>query len=446
MKHIFTPEKIFVILALIFGLIFTVIIPPFQSPDEFNHIERIYAITQGQFMAQKPDTFSSGSYLPSSLSVFYKKNSLNQEGKTSFKRIFSSASVKEGKEKIFYSYINTALYSPLAYLPSVTGIKTAQIFTSSFLWMMILGKLFNLIFYITLGYFAIKSVPFLKWLTILILLAPINLSLASSLSTDPVLLSSSILFFAKILQYSFEKDKKIGNKQVLFLCLLSILIALVKQNFLIVLFAFLIPKDKFEGNYLSKMLMIIMPGIFLSFLWGRIAISVLVPGNGSNPPAQLAYILNHPIDYLETFFRTSRIFSRMLKELVGVLGLLTLKLAPSVYIIYPIFFILNTLFCYESASKLILPLRKRLLLLTLILLIIFVINTNMYLVWTHVGEPIIEGIQGRYFAPILLPAAAFVAMSLRVFRTNKIVQYSTLTFAIILLSHTVYKIYNYFYI
>lgn len=368
--------------------------------------------------------------------------------KISFKDISEASSYTKNGEKIFINHINTALYSPVAYMPQVTGMKFMEMFTPSLLYIMFGGKIFNFLFYLILGFFAIRSLPFLKWVGVLILLAPINLSLAGSLSTDPVLLSSSMLFFAKILQYSVGDDSKIGWKQVVLLAVLAFIIGQVKQNFLIVFFVFLIPKKKFCGGYFVKMATVVVPSVVLSLVWGKIASSVLVPGNGAKPVEQVVYILSHPIEYLQTFFRTSRIFSRMLREMVGVLGWLNIRLDWWAYGLYYIFFVLNVFFSIdvESKGREMFSLKQKLIILSLSLLIIFVVSTNMYIVWSHVGADLIDGIQGRYFASVLLPAAAFFSIMLPARKSCFLIQGSTILFLIILLSDTVYRLYSSFFV
>ena len=83
-----------------------------------------------------------------------------------------------------------------------------------------------------------------------------------------------------------------------------------------------------------------------------------------------------------------------------------------VYIIY--FFVLNVFFSIdvESKGREMFSLKQKLIILSLSLLIIFVVSTNMYIVWSHVGADLIDGIQGRYFASVLLPAAAFFSIML----------------------------------
>ena len=420
MNKIFCPERVFLFLGIFFGVMIMIFTPPFLYPDENAHFYRSLGILDGQIVVQKPDEEHSGSFLPKSIHDF--ENRIN--------------------------HINTALYSPVAYMPQVTGMKFMEMFTPSLLYIMFGGKIFNFLFYLILGFFAIRSLPFLKWVGVLILLAPINLSLAGSLSTDPVLLSSSMLFFAKILQYSVGDDSKIGWKQVVLLAVLAFIIGQVKQNFLIVFFVFLIPKKKFCGGYFVKMATVVVPSVVLSLVWGKIASSVLVSGNGAKPVEQAVYILSHPIEYLQTFFRTSRIFSRMLREMVGVLGWLNIRLDWWAYGLYYIFFVLNVFFSIDVDDKgrEMFSLKQKLIILSLSLLIIFVVSTNMYIVWSHVGADLIDGIQGRYFASVLLPAAAFFSIMLPARKSCFLIQGSTILFLIILLSDTVYRLYSSFFV
>ena len=456
MNKLFCPERVFLFLGVLFGVMIMIFTPPFLYPDENAHFYRTLGIIDGQIVVQKPDEEHSGSFLPKSVHELEKATKFYDfltdrdclKEKISFKDISDASSYTKNGEKIFINHINTALYSPVAYMPQVTGMKFMEMFTPSLLYIMFGGKIFNFLFYLILGFFAIRSLPFLKWVGVLILLAPINLSLAGSLSTDPVLLSSSMLFFAKILQYSVGEDSKVGWKQVVLLAVLAFVIGQVKQNFLIVFFVFLIPKKKFCGGYFWKMAAVVVPSVVLSLVWGKIASGVLVPGNGAQPAKQVVYILSHPIEYLQTFFRTSRIFSRMLREMVGVLGWLNIRLDWWAYGLYYIFFVLNVFFSIdvESKGREMFSLKQKLIILSLSLLIIFVVSTNMYIVWSHVGADLIDGIQGRYFASVLLPAAAFFSIMLPARKSCFLIQGSTILFLIILLSDTVYRLYSSFFV
>ena len=58
-------EKLFVILALFFGILYVFILPPFQSVDEGMHFFRTYQISEGHMREKKIDG-KVGDEIPSS--------------------------------------------------------------------------------------------------------------------------------------------------------------------------------------------------------------------------------------------------------------------------------------------------------------------------------------------------------------------------------------------
>lgn len=154
-------EKVFVIFALLFGMLYAIITPPFQSVDEANHFLRSYAITEGQIVSTKQDT-AVGSVLPASLLQLVKKFQYLEKDitkQTSFKEIKNSFAINNNS-KIFTTYPNTALYSPAAYIAQSAGILCGKILHTAPLSMFYLARIFNLILYCILGYYAIKCTPF----------------------------------------------------------------------------------------------------------------------------------------------------------------------------------------------------------------------------------------------------------------------------------------------
>lgn len=63
-------EKFFLLTALIFGILYVFILPPFQSVDEGMHFYRTYQISEGKFLAENVNGIT-GDELPVSLSNFY---------------------------------------------------------------------------------------------------------------------------------------------------------------------------------------------------------------------------------------------------------------------------------------------------------------------------------------------------------------------------------------
>ena len=307
-------EKVFVIFALLFGMLYAIITPPFQSVDEANHFLRSYAITEGQIVSTKQDT-AVGSVLPASLFQLVKKFQYLEKDitkQTSFKEIKNSFAINNNS-KIFTTYPNTALYSPAAYIAQSAGILCGKILHTAPLSMFYLARIFNLILYCILGYYAIKCTPFLKLAVFLILLSPMNISLGASCSTDVTLIGASLLLFAKILEYSFS-NRSLSVKNFILLGFLLLILALTKHNFYFVPLIFLIPKEKFGRKYILKIAMIILPSIAACLIWSKMIAGLYVPLNQqADMYEQTDFILHNPFKYsgiliATTFVKAFRLF------------------------------------------------------------------------------------------------------------------------------------------
>lgn len=63
------PQHIFLLLASIFGLLWVLLVPPFQSADEFAHFYRAYEISERNLVTENIDG-QIGNYLPSAIRDF----------------------------------------------------------------------------------------------------------------------------------------------------------------------------------------------------------------------------------------------------------------------------------------------------------------------------------------------------------------------------------------
>ena len=59
-------QKKFIYLAMIFGILFVMLIPPFQGPDEDSHFKKAYVLAAGNIF---PDVHEgkTGYYLPADM-------------------------------------------------------------------------------------------------------------------------------------------------------------------------------------------------------------------------------------------------------------------------------------------------------------------------------------------------------------------------------------------
>ncbi|HUO84947.1 MAG TPA: DUF2142 domain-containing protein, partial [Thermoanaerobaculia bacterium] len=147
-------------------------------------------------------------------------------------------------------------------------------------------------------------------------------------------------------------------------------------------------------------------GLLVSFLAAS-DIAVDLRGDGAaHPRAQMRYIFDNPDKFAASVFTDLLLNGpRYLREMIGVLGWLDIRLSLLVVIPYACTLLLVSLTEQSRPS-----LRERIVLVMLSLTTILGIVFSQVLLWTPVGAEVIEGPQGRYFipvAPFLLAALAF---------------------------------------
>lgn len=400
-------EKLFIFFSLVFGLVYVFILPPFQSVDEASHFYRSYGIISNSPLAQKIDN-QVGDYLPASLEKLASKYDFlikNIDKKIDAKYILDSAQIKLNPSEIkFINFQNTAIYSPVCYLTQMPGMYIAKAVGASPLVIFYVGRLSNLLFFTLITYFAIKIMPFYKLTMMLLALMPMTLSLAGALTSDVMVIGLNFLWVAVLLRLIFE-NKKINNLHIAGLISLALILALCKHYFLLIPLIFLLPSAKFKTNrgYFVCILGTLLVSVVGILFWQNIVNGLYVDLNANaNASAQLAFILKNPLSYLAVILKTLIVkIPRIIITMVGVLGWQDTRLDFMTYILYPMMILLSIAaekpheFKFEGWQKLILVLD--------IIFAVFVIFTTMYLMWSQVGSPVIYGLNGKYFIPLMLP-------------------------------------------
>ena len=239
LRSVVRPEYAFLGLSLIFGLGMVVVTPPFQVPDEPSHLYRACQISELNLFKYKDD-------VPQSLvdlSAICNRMKFMAHEKTSRREILALYSIKlnPGTRAITESpnYI-------LPYLPQALGLFIGNLFNLAPLWMLYLGRLFNLLASIVILFFAIRTTPVMKWLFFLLSIMPMTLYQLGSLSYDAMTISLSFLMISVILNMALNEDKVIRTKDLFILFLIALALASAKPPYYILAFTFLIiPMKKF---------------------------------------------------------------------------------------------------------------------------------------------------------------------------------------------------------
>ncbi len=461
MKSI-SPHRFFLIFAVFFGLIFSIITPPFQVPDEINHFYRAYQISEGNFTALKIDN-RVGGYIPESLDLFsfqYKKMSLNKYSKVNFKEIKKTSEISlNAFDKVFTDFPNTALYTPVSYIPQSIAIFILRLLNCKPLYMLYLVRIITLLFWITLVYFAIKIIPFQKWLFVILALLPMSLSVNSSISADIITNALSFLFIAYVIRCAFN-NKKFSKKDLIIISLIIISLGLAKVIYVLLLFIFLIiPKRNFLSlkHYIFSFIIILVLGFGFAFGGKKTIDKLYTPYNEynieyrentilnskANMDEQISFIISNKKQTVK-IFATSFFseFKPMIKSYIGRLGWGDTQL-PN-FIVLLSYIIIFLIAISSNNKEITFKYRQRLIFFSTSIILLLFIMLSQYLTWVPVGSNRVYPLQGRYFIPVL-PLIFVLFFNNKTKINNAYRKYIILLFTLFIGFYSIVYLYNRFY-
>jgi uncharacterized membrane protein len=402
-KKLFKPETVFIILSSLFGLIILLVTPPFQVPDEYLHFDYSYAVSLGNF-------FGDTSVIPNSLQqLMDATNSLpsHPEVKISFDKLlqFIRIPLNPG-ETVPKIYSPEAKYDPVPYLPTALSIVIARVFNFNPLDLFYFGRIINLLFWILLGYNAIKLMPDFKWAFLLLILAPMSLFEAGSYSADVFLNSISFLWISLCFNYSSLQNEEVLDKRSrILLIIIASLLSLAKPPYIFLVgLYFWIPRSKFGNNpqYRKNTLQIIGISFFLflfSLSYLRHDLSVTNIDTTYSFMGQLRFLINSPLKYPVIVLQSIKeLFIPYWYSSIGLLGWLDTLLPSYIYITYPMVVIFICII--DQQMQVLFSLKQKLITILVSTFVFLTITLSSYLTWTPVGKNIIEGLQGRYLIPV----------------------------------------------
>ncbi len=456
------PGSFFLIVSLISGLTFLIITPPFQVPDEINHFYRSYQISDGKFLSENVNQ-RLGGYIPES---FVKTTEPflglrgNMNSKTNFKIIRNQFSIPLNEnDKIFIDFPNTALYSPVSYIPQAFSIFILKKLNISPIFIFYGARMFTLLIWIICIWFAIKITPIYKWLFALLALLPMSIFTNMSLSADVVTNILAFLLIAYFLKLTFE-DKKIDLKDFLIIICLSVLLASAKVVYTpIILLFLLIPKENFRSikEFYSCFILIIVIGFGTAIFWSKIISIKYIPykeyniefrdgidlKSCANMYEQLEYILNHVLSIFEviviSIFHT---FDMYYRGYIGTFGWLDTKLP--IWLIHIAYIIIIFVAILENNKNLNFNIFQRYVILGSLIANISLVLLSQELTWNCVGNKLLHTIQGRYFIPAF--PLLFILFNNSKYNKQSITKVIVILLSITLLCFSTWTLYSRYYI
>lgn len=395
--------KLAFILLILFGLICAFTIPIDSISDEYEHFTRAEITSRGILFPE----YVNGNYESiSSLTNFY----LNSSEKTVFQvdgdtqKINTSISYYDSafEQNPFYGYI----------LPAI-GIGLAKLLDLNVIWMLWLGRIFNVIMYAGLISLAIKKTPVFKIQLFAISCLPVCLFQGFSLSIDSFIAGVGIFAVAYFFNMSVNK---FDRKEIVVFSILCLLIGLCKLPYLALIFLLLfLPQDNFKENkyYLYCILSIFLVSI-IGLLWNNLVATPALYHSWRNTyfvqsnvniSNQINYIISHPYDFI---IEVLHIFNTIPHIFSGFFTFYSFRIEGGQYVGSVFISFLLTLFVafislYPENTKINLKSRIG----ALIVFVIIYVGTYLVqlLSWSPVGDLVLDGAHTRYFLVLfaLLP-------------------------------------------
>lgn len=435
---------LFLFIALVFGLIYITLAPPLWGVDETSHFARVYQIAHGEIIPSTDPSNNYGGLLPKNLVSLrnYVKDDLMDNtgiGINSRKDVDNIEVYNKLIDQPFsankIASSDTASYSPVAYAAPVFGVMVADIFNATIGQTLFIARLFSLLSYVFFGWLAIRLIRGikLKWLLMVVALLPAALFQGSVVTADGMLISLSLLFIALFMRLMLY-PKKENKKLFYWLIIVAIMLPLVKLNYIFLSFALIfIPNRLFNTKKIaialkiSGVLLAVVAGAMWSFL-SKVAVGSPVSprpdGAVVSAAGQLSLVLHNPhIFIIACIHNIVNYGDSYIHSAISMVGWNWVDTPLIIIIILCLSIVIAALY---SKKELVLA-RKAILTMALLSIVgIVSIFGALYVAFNQVGSKIIDGVQGRYFMPFLIPIiiaiASYVPFEIKV--NKKIVPYA----------------------
>lgn len=394
-----TPERLFLLLFIPLVLATMFAMPFGGAPDEAAHMRKIWLVSTGQFHAESYEYPANLSDLLIGLIVDGSRPEKNAEG---FGENLSEETVRrEGHPA-------TEVYPSMAYLPQSLTLAIARLFTGRISVLLYAARLGGAGITALLFWLAVRRIPYGKMILIAVACAPVTLQEAASASCDGMTIAGISLVIATFLQTA--QERQVSGRTILRLSLLAAGTVIWKvMYFPALLLVFALPgQTPEEKNGRRKAAAAVFAaGLCALAVWAVASVWSNMSGSGriDSSVAQAGTLLQQPGTFLAMQWNTLlRHGAGWIRQVFGVLGHLDrfspLALEIPIVALFAGVCVLDTKVLQMTEKK---QRVRTIILMLLVFILCWTVLSGALAIWsTEKDATEIDGIQGRYFLPVIL--------------------------------------------
>lgn len=409
------PEYVFLLPALLFGLLSAFLMPQLIANDENMHFIRSYELSEletGHACTIPADIKDRGFY------EMYATEKPNYG--------FSNEKV-DADQQIQTDCGTATSYNPILHIPQTIGVTLAKLLWPTSGGMILLGRVLNVLVYCAGFFFIIKKTKIGKWPLVVIALLPMMIHMAGTLSGD-IVNNLALIGFIVYGFNLFVQTSAMSKRQVIYLVLLSGLLAVAKPPYLALLLMVLflpkrvIPSFRIKGRMLPNVAVRLIIASICTFAsltvfigWtllydGDVVASANIVNPVSQDPSKFVSILVNTYINPNVILGGVSYSDWLYRSMFGSFASFRYNLPYTLVTLLAMLFVVVSLRRDKAEDTLTKSSIKSLVAVTLVPLVIVIlaITYALYSAWAiqsfalGEGATYALGLQGRYFTPLLL--------------------------------------------
>ncbi len=435
----------FLLVFLLGGAAFIAITPPGLNPDEPTHVFRAWQVAHGGFVSVESENQPHvrdgevGGVVPTAWPALFAESHYQRgfEDPTTFRDLDWSklASLHASADDTgWVTFTNTAQYAPVAYVPQVVAIWVGEALDLPVLVTLELGRALGLLAVAGLLLAAARLTPVGRLAFFAIGMFPSVVSQAASFSADGVTLGLCVLATAVVLRWSL-RDGPLGWWRWLLLGVLFVGIALVKPTYaplavIVLAIPFRNPAAR-SWRAIASTAAVAVSAMVALLGWLRATSWISTGVNPLNDPAeQRAYVIGAPFAFVKATLK-SLVFDgptgltdqkgEIWRGVFGSFSWLRSPL-PMVFVILLVVVVVLAILTVEPHERAAVRALRggvvwRVVVAAGAAAVIGAVCLALYIYYTPTKGLVLEGLQGRYFLPVL-PAVVLLFLGGRLVSTR----------------------------